>query len=311
MNCRFRSTTRAAQVVARLLMVLSLGLLLVCAAGCRSADQPPETGLPPLGPVPQLTIAQDVTLPLDAYRPTVEQTVTIETARDLLTRDCMRHLGFEWVPQRRTSVPEPGRRYGISNPDEVAQFGYRLPPHRAGAAKPPTAVSPSAEEYTAATGRGPSTVHGTQVPAGGCIGEATRELGYDVTVLSSGAMQVADLPQALDNQAYSEFQADPRLAEVHRAWSDCMNSAGYHYATPWAAQNDPAFSGPAPSPTEITTARADLTCRNTVNLAGISLAIESAHQNKLIERNAEALRIDKDHLVERIRKATDLVASGK
>lgn len=83
-------------------------LLLVCmaaAAGCSTQDaatgtSPAAVGdprqQPPLGAVQQITNAEDLSLPIDYYRATAEQRVTLLTANNMLIRDCMRRFGFDW-----------------------------------------------------------------------------------------------------------------------------------------------------------------------------------------------------------------------
>jgi hypothetical protein len=87
-----------------------------------------------------------------------------------------------------------------------------------------------------------------------------------------------------------------------------MHDRGYDYKNPWAANNDPAMRVETASAKEIATAQADLACRNQHNVAGVSLAIETAHQARVIEKNTDALRSEKQKLDERVKKAGDLVS---
>jgi hypothetical protein len=283
-----------------------------CSASQLSSAAGRPHGQPSLGHIPKLTNAQNITLPLDAYRSTPQQRVTLLTATDMLIRDCMRRFGFNWTVQARPILLEPGRRYGISNDAEVKIYGYHLPPERQGGSqpRPGTFTPPSAAEETVLLGKGQSSYRGQQIPEGGCIAEAGRLLGLDVNK-DNELVDAGSIVQRLDNQANDATRSDTRLLEVFAKWSQCMHRAGYEYRSPWDANNDPAWSGETPSARETATALADLKCRNEANVAGVSLAVETAYQNQLIEQNAETLRQERAKLDERIRKGADIVAGKR
>jgi hypothetical protein len=278
--------------------------------GCGSTSSPESEGEPQLGAVRQLADAENVTLPLDAYLATPEQNATIDTARDILVRDCMKRFGFDWQVQERPVTPQPGRRYGISNAADVARYGYHLAPERTGPEKPEvdSLAKPAADEQMVARGAGQSSYNGLRIPEGGCLAEADRALGFEVTVHVGGGNERKDLVLKLNAVVRQGFEGDSRLAVVYVKWSACMHDRGYDYKNPWAANNDPAMRVETASAKEIATAQADLACRNQHNVAGVSLAIETAHQARVIEKNTDALRSEKQKLDERVKKAGDLVS---
>lgn len=299
-------------------LLLGTCALAASIAGCTATPQSPaEQTEPQLGPIPQLTVVREVTLPLDAYQPTPAQSATIETARDILMRDCMRSFGFDSPVMAHTADTDPGRRYGITDPVEAERHGYRLPPEKAGGKNTPVPGQPRMTQAAQAvlTGTGEATVGGKKVPAGGCAGEADRGLGYDVTV-RDGFVEIDNIAQRLVNETRQHYLSDSRVTHVNAQWSACMREAGFAGTpetgefTNWLDPNNFYSSGPV-TPTEIATARADVACKHKHNLAGVSQAVETAHQTRTIERNAEVLANEKSRLDARIRRASELVAAGR
>ena len=75
-----------------------------------------------------------------------------------------------------------------------------------------------------------------------------------------------------------------------RQWSACMAAAGYRYAGPLDPPKDARFQD-ARTPLEISTAEADVACKQRTNLVGVWFAEESARQRSLIEANRPALEL--------------------
>jgi hypothetical protein len=87
-----------------------------------------------------------------------------------------------------------------------------------------------------------------------------------------------------------------------------MRGRGFAYATPEAAANDNWPQPPAkPTPREIATAVADVECKQEVKLPSVWLAVESAYQNMLIERNAATLQQVKIALTRSIARAHEVL----
>jgi hypothetical protein len=92
-------------------------------------------------------------------------------------------------------------------------------------------------------------------------------------------------PEMLGNQAWQEAEQDSRMIKANSAWSSCMSRRGLHYGKPNDANEDPRWQGGPASPAEIETAKADVGCKEEVNLVGTWYALEVAYQKRLVERN--------------------------
>ncbi|WP_018684441.1 hypothetical protein [Actinokineospora enzanensis] len=277
-------------------------------SGCAGGDEP--EGEPTLGTILVVTSGSGITLPLDSYRETPTQLATVDSARDILVRDCMAGFGFDWPTFRHEPDPDLGRRYGIIDRTEVSQYGYRVPPELQGGTNAPApGLNETAASRAVLYGQGQAA--GKPVPEGGCAAEADRQLGYQVKVLKDGYREVRDFVGELDQEGSAQHYADSRVAEANARWSECMKQAGYEYRTWRDANNDERFSqGAVAGPEELKVATADVDCKTRTNLPGVSLAVETAYQNRLIEKNAEALADVKRRLDDRVRHATELVSGG-
>jgi hypothetical protein len=284
MRGRTRKALRAALAPIVLLTPMSL-------VGCAAGGGGTTGGEPAIGPPPVIRDGTQIKLPLDAYIPGEG---ILGKANDLLLQDCVRRYGFSIGAAVQTK-PRPGneRRYGIVDAGSAARQGYNAPPEMsAGAASqrrqlavpnpPPTEIlygraSKSPRQKVQAYG-------GKPVPDGGCVGAVRARL-------SSGAPARADvkLGERLANQAHAQAEHDSRVTKVWALWSSCMAKSGYTYKTPWAAHDDPQWQGDSANLREIRTARADIACRNQTNMVGIWMAVESAYQRRLMEKNSPAL----------------------
>ena len=237
-------------------------------------------------------LTQGMVLPLEAYMETFPEQSAIARAQVKLVEGCMAKFGFAYTP------PSPGaalsnddanmnRRYGISDPDEAAQYGYHLPNYTA----PPVSSSPvSSAEALVLTGHAgnaanpasaASTYQGVPIPRNGCIGSSTAKLG---AVLNTA------LTDQLDSTSLSQSQADPVVQTALHAWSACMKSKGYTVDTPFDAPAlAPSSTGPSPTSQEIGVAVADVACKQQTNLVKIWFTTESAVQNQQVEQNQLAL----------------------
>jgi hypothetical protein len=291
-------------------LVVLPGAMLI--AGCGSSTNAPPSA-PPLGSISSIASAEGVSLPLDYYRPTPQQSSTIETAREILVSNCMRRFGFSTPVRRNIPVgPQPNKLWGISDEDDVATYGYhpdpKLFPPRPDESSLPV---PSAAEEQVFSGVGPRSYNSQTIPKGGCTGDAAIKLGFDVTVTGEGN-EMKEFVIGLANQADDKARTDQRTLDLWSRWSACMRKSGYDYGGPWDANNDPAWGagGDVPSQHEIATATADLRCRNSMNFIGLSDAIETAYQKQIIDQNAEALATEKAKVDQRVKVATQLVAQS-
>ena len=88
-------------------------------------------------------------------------------------------------------------------------------------------------------------------------------------------------------QALQWTQTDSRIRAADRLWSRCMARRGFSYASPAAAAGHRWPK--SPSPAEIATASADVSCKTRTNLLNTWLAVETAYQQALIGANLGTL----------------------
>lgn len=315
--------------IRRLLSTVCVLGAMTAATACQSESKDkaaaPHTdvSVPLERPAPPVADPVPLSLPLDAYRPTAAEMTRIDEAIDVLTSRCMQRYGFKFTPGPPTVGFGPAShtdlRYGIHNAKLAAERGYHpagdvAAASSAGEARRQASAALSDTERLVLTGGfgiepGPSTttapaaVAGRKIPAGGCVGEAKRQV-------TAGRPMVSDLVQDLNDTAYAKAQADPRTVEASGAWSACMKQRGFAYAQPLDAPNDPRFSGPRPTPVEISTAVADIGCRTRTNLIGVWYAAESAYQNALVEKNATALATVQQVKESALKRAAGVMGGG-
>lgn len=280
--------------------------------GCASTPDQGGTQEPELGAVPTITRKAEISYPLDAYRMTPEQRLSLGRAEDLLLRDCLSRFGFAYELPSRVAESYPDDAIGIVEESEVVQYGYKNHPIQQQAKRveqekaketpmPPAMVG-------VISGQGPTRMGGEAVPEGGCSGEARRALGVTEKSQATGD---ENFIIRLAAQSSHQAEADSRLKDAFAKWSGCMKEAGYFYSDPWGPNDDPAFATETASPNELATAKTDLACRIRFNVNGVWVAVRSAYQSRLIEQNAEALRQHKTLMDERLRKAAEIVASSR
>jgi hypothetical protein len=273
-------------------------------AGCGvAAGAPPATGEPDLGFVPTVTSYADVEWPLDRYRTTPEESLTLSRAEDVVVRDCLARFGIEYAAPERLLVPDVDRPIGVISAEDAARLGYRSP-HTAeiGAVdKAKAEEAPlSPEAMGVLSGKGKRTVNGVTVPAGGCNGEVSR-------ALATRDPNRENLVVGMAADSYAMAEADSRVRAVFTRWSECMSAAGFDYRDPWAANDDPVFGTEAPTAAELETARADVACRAEVNVNGIWVAVISAYQERLIDGNLDTLNQRRAEIEAQLTAATGII----
>lgn len=301
-------------------LVMATALVVIFGtAGCGSDSE--QAREPTLGQIAQVRGASDLVLPLDAYEPTAEQQRTLSEAHDRLVRDCGRRFGFEVRTAATTDVVDSTdhqRRFGILLLSDATRYGYRVPAEagagQSGEASPTDTGSrqadgwnPSDDEFVAVRGQDRHTgrskvgtvINGVEVPTGGCAGEAGRKLSEGVRGAPSPDLMT--LPTTLANGAHTEAERDSRVRTAFKNWSGCMSRAGFQYGNPWQP-NDHDW-GPKVSPEEITTATADVKCRQETALVDLWLAVETAYQTRAIEKHRDELATAKRNFEQRLRNA--------
>jgi hypothetical protein len=261
-----------------------------------------------------------VSLPLDGYVADNSQTNAIGQATQELIEKCMRQKGFTVPPptalqqeiDQVTSSSTFAEPYGITSMTQAAQYGYSSPvpagvkpvPHVTHYG-PGSNLGPkeSPAYYEALVGY-PSGVP----PAGydtvkGCTGQAYDELDGGPTPVDPH-----DVVGTLGAEAEQETQSNARVIQVMAAWSSCMTGKGYSYQTPMQAA---AAQWPtSPTPLEISTAKADVSCKEKTNLPLIWQRTEAGYQATLVNQNAAALGQVKQATDAEIRRAESILASG-
>ena len=290
---------RALTSLALVAAVAAIGLLAVARQGSQGGQ-----GVPPLR-VLKVGDLRAFRLPLDRYRLSPAQAELVDRARNRLFTSCMRRFGFHLeLPRGGDPIPVVGneQRYGVDDERQARKYGYHpavRPPTESGEAS----LSPAAAAVADGTGR--RTYKGRAVPAGGCLGRALRELG-------SGGPVPPDLGLAerLDLESYVDTSESGPMRPVFARWSTCMGRAGFIYADPREANNDPAWRTSRPSNREIATAVADVRCTREVHLVDLWATVETAYQQHQVAQHAQQLEILAKALATRVRNATRVASIG-
>lgn len=292
-------------------LLVLVSLLASCAPGSDPGKQEPD-----VGPTPAIASGANMVLPLDAYRLSKKDYIRVRRAAWMLTRDCVRRFGGDYTLSESTLLANlPGfehdndRRYGLFDATSAAERGYRVPPSETGstdAAEKGAGWNPNETELYLVRGvsAGRATpvtdTDGKPLPEGGCSGEADRAL-HDGTTKPSNETYADEM----NRESHKRSEADSRVRAVMAKWSECMARSGYTYKTIWEP-NDYKWP-PTPGATEIATAKADVACKNEVNLVGVWHAVETAYQKQMIEQNAERLKETQTYLDATIRNAARVV----
>jgi hypothetical protein len=242
-----------------------------------------------------------LTLPLDAYALTAAEDQVLARAAEAQVRQCAESFGLDasatgplpfgtTAQSQAAAVTRHDRRYSVVDAEVAATYGYH----------PPTTTDVRREFYEAHTDAELEILVGVTadgsrsgragVPEDGCLGEAARASagadGADRAGLRAGEELVSDVQAG----AWHAAMADPRVVEAFAAWSSCMAGAGFQYAAPMEANDDPRWwvSETAGSD-EIATAVADVSCKSSTGLVAVWSAVEAEHQAELIAANQAEL----------------------
>jgi hypothetical protein len=109
----------------------------------------------------------------------------------------------------------------------------------------------------------------------------------------------------LAGEAVTATEGDRRVVAALSAWSDCMRTAGYRYATPWAAAEQ--VWAESVTPVEIATATADVRCKTATDLPGLWLAVQRGYELQLVDRNQPALDAVKRGIEANVRHANEVL----
>jgi hypothetical protein len=274
-------------------------------------------------PIPPAGSTRPIPMPLDSYEQVAgnEQEVLVE-ASNLLTQRCMASRGFSYTEtaQPRTELSTlratENSPVGLTSLSQAQTYGYGTPKGSTGGGGPVFFGTVSGQVFgNALRTNGQAWVIAllgfSPGPPGqqarrrqeGCIQLVTSELyGPD-----RGSSNPDPVP-GIAFQAAAWTQSDPRILAVDKAWSACMARRGLRYRTPQAAAEHHWPS--VPSPVEIATAVADVTCKTQVNLTNTWLTVEAAYQLALISQNLTALSQLQSSFAALQQRAEQLVGTG-
>ncbi|MEV0416557.1 hypothetical protein AB0I68_38970 [Streptomyces sp. NPDC050448] len=240
------------------------------------------------------------TLPMEAYLLSDDERSQVAKAKAMLIGDCMKKAGFgKWhaAPELPKAGPKTltDWRYGIHDGELAQRRGYK--PDEAEQAAYEAAVNEGAVDGTSTEGPDGKAL---QV----CIGEARTKLGGSPAAFGEEA-------QKLGNEAFVRSKEEPAVVTAFQAWSSCMKEQGYAYKQPLDASDDQRFHGRDVTPLEISTATADIACRNRTHVAKIWWEAEVKLQTVSLEKSAEALNKARKDLDASMKAVADVLSGEK
>lgn len=195
-------------------------------------------------------------LPLYAYDLTPEQRETVIYAAQLLTEECAGRYGVDFPASpppyhQPTTADMYGRRYGLFILAEAEVHGYHPAEltqsqgerDKAGGWNPNRYETLVIQEHTNSSTADlplPADANGVTLDEEGCSGWADKKL-------KEGAPEIDGT--AILNEvraAVYDSEEDSRVRAAVKEWSERMAGKGYHFASPWDANNH-AWPEPRPS----------------------------------------------------------------
>ena len=265
-----------------------------------------------IGAVATIASGRDIALPVDTYKASPASQNLVLKAEYSAMKSCMARYGVDFgAPAGSWTVPainhDYDRLFGLINLAEAQQYGYHTGEQllATGEAAPSStaAADPneSAPNYLAVATGDPAVpnVKGLAVPKGGCITEARSKLGDTSTAEA--------LYENAVNYGLSQSDADSRVIAAFGSWSACMKNAGYSYANPMAAINDPQWGTTTPSQAEVKVATADVQCKTATNLTGLRVSVAAAWQKQYIGAHAAQYAAMKTDVGQQVSKANAIL----
>ncbi|MFE1830809.1 hypothetical protein [Streptomyces yangpuensis] len=295
---------------ATILAVAATGMLTSCAGTAPSAPPAkPVAGDRPLvdrAKWPEATpgrgLAQGLTLPLETYMQTYQETVVLDGAVRQLQEECMADYGLPVrLPVEGTNPPPSDndanmeRRYGLTDREAAAAHGYGLPDE---ATEPVRQKVPELEpaEFEVLTGRklpaaaaagaprqsaerARDSYNGKKLHEGGCTDWAARQIAKpsqdDLTFVAE-----------LNGNSFTESMRLPAVTKALAEWSQCMDGKGHKgLTTPFDAANRVPHVVGRPSPEEIAIAVAEVDCKQQTGLVDVWFKEESRLQTALVAQH--------------------------
>lgn len=254
-------------------MTIFFALVAFLAGGCAAAGRTTEI----VAEFPPTRQVESLTLPFDAYSPSLAALYTISNAQDRLTGECMTAAGLEWkVIARPMTVKDlrNRRRYGVIETAIAEGYGYHVPTGL---------LTPSSVEklYDAREASLSQSQKDAAYSRTGCAARAARRF-QQPTDTATGRLTEWDRASLLGSQRESG------VAEALASWRGCMQQRGYSYPDPLAAASDDrwwADASAGPSPAEQAVAVADVACKDRSHLVDAWRGAESRIQREAIRRH--------------------------
>ncbi|MEU0112830.1 hypothetical protein ABZ137_03670 [Streptomyces bobili] len=255
---------------------------------------------------PDRGLAKGLSLPLEAYMQTYQETVALDQASRKLQKECMAEYGLPIeLPLAGTTPPlsdndaNMERRYGLTNREAAVLYGYGLPEALTsqvrqkepeltdeqvqvltGHSKPTDSTAPGAD---LAAEPAPKFYKGKEIHKGGCSGWAEGKLKpprpEDLAFVSE-----------LNGNSFTESMQAPAVKRALADWSQCMKTEGYAAATPFeAAEIAPHTEGGMASKEEIAVALAEIDCKGKSDLVAVWFAEETRIQKAQIAEYQDKL----------------------
>lgn len=229
--------------------------------------------------------SRTVGLPLQAYRPSYDESRTIDLAESIRTRECMAGAGYAWRIVDRTSEPQPAsRRYGLWSYRDAKQSAY----------------SPPADSELERTQERESRAR--RLP------QEARQRAQCI-----GRSRIGDLPSVLQSEvvAFGIFHrvlASPDARRVIRDWRDCLRVQDMEVPQ----RRHGLFtltSGTGPRSRKI--ALSDVRCKEQTLLVERLAHLEASAQRAWLSKHAPQLEDDQRTVDTAVRKAERIVAEWR
>lgn len=280
--------------MSRAIGLLAAVALLVggCTATARPAARTETDDFPPTEQVKSLS------LPFDAYSPSLATLYTLSNAQDKLTRDCMKAAGLDWkVIARPTTLNDyrNRRRYGVIEMPIAQNYGFHVPTGL---------LTPAAVEqlYDARENGLSQQQKDTAYGEDGCATHAARRLPA-----SSRTDQLA----RFDRRSMNDSRREPSVAAALKAWRECAGRQNLHYQDPLEAVSDTrwwADESAGPSAEEKEVAVVDVQCKNKASLVNAWHAAEVSIQEDVIRRNTDYFQTVKAELERQLVEANAVLS---
>ncbi|GAA1349694.1 hypothetical protein [Falsarthrobacter nasiphocae] len=270
----------------RSLLVIAVASLLAVSGCTTTPANAPQDQISPTPTKARLDPSTGaITLPLNAYAPTVADKKAGQKAIDLAMRACMKPTGVI-VPDTSVTIPEEDRIYGIWSKAKASKYGYQLPPRE------------GSEDLDL------STLSATQNQAwDDCLNRLNGVPGANLP-----GVTLDSLSEQLRLKARLTAQANPAWNEYVGAWKTCLRSKGHHIedgAEKWSPDKPDGLS----RENEIRMAVDDVACKESTGMIQKLADLEASYQQTLVTQNEAALKAQRDAIDKEVAAAKRYAAT--